>query len=131
MGRWEGLDRRKFPRVSYPCLVTIRDENDKQNTLLTHTDNIGIGGVCVIVKQNIKIFTPVDIELDLMDMGNHIKCKGKVVWNVRRKADDSQKPLFYDLGIEFNQLTDEQLKQVEDVLKKLALKPLGETRRNN
>ena len=36
MGKWEGLNRRKFPRVNYPCLVVIRKsgqggEDEKDN----------------------------------------------------------------------------------------------------
>ena len=49
MARWDGLNRRKFPRVIYPCLVVIQNGKvDDRDVILTHTENIGIGGVCVI-----------------------------------------------------------------------------------
>ena len=120
MGRWDGLDRRKFPRVKYPCLVVIRhgeDESQKE-VILTHTENLGVGGVCVVLKQNVKMFCPVYIELDLLDLGNHIKCNGKVVWNVRRKAEDGSKPLFYDIGIEFVDLDKRENSRLEDIVVK-------------
>jgi hypothetical protein len=122
MGRWDGLDRRKFPRVKYPCLVIIRHgegEADKE-VILTHTENLGIGGVCVVLKQNVKMFCPVDIELDLLDLGNHIKCHGKVVWNVRRKVEDNRKPLFYDIGIEFVDLDKKEDARLEEIVAKFV-----------
>ncbi len=120
MGRWDGLDRRKFPRVKYPCLIVLRhgeSENDKE-VILTHTENLGVGGVCVVLKQNVKMFCPVEVELDLLDLGNHIKCPGKVVWNVRRKMEDNQKPLYYDIGIEFNDLNKNERDRLEVVVTK-------------
>src|SRR3990167_6170101 len=96
---WSGSNRRRFPRAKYPCLVTIRNHaSDGDDVLLTHTENIGIGGICVTLKQSVKMFSSVEIELDLMDLENHIKCSGKIVWIVRRPASDTKKPLFYDIG---------------------------------
>lgn len=121
MGKWEGLNRRRFPRVSYPCLVVIRnDEPGKKEAILTHTENVGIGGVCVILKQNINVFYPVEIELDLLDLREHIKCKGKIVWNIQRKPDAPKKPLFYDVGIEFQNLHRKDLLRLEEVITRLA-----------
>jgi len=80
MSKWDGLNRRKFPRVIYPCLVVIANQDKgEKDVILTHTENIGIGGVCVILKQDLKMFSSVELELDLLDLENHIKCKGKVV----------------------------------------------------
>jgi len=45
MPEWGALDRRKFPRVNYPCLVVINNGSKKDKEfILTHTENIGIGG---------------------------------------------------------------------------------------
>ena len=120
MGRWEGLDRRRFPRVIYPCLVVIRNNEEEKDVILTHTENVGIGGVCVILKKNVKIFTPVELELDLLDLGQHIKCKGRVVWNIQRKGDERKKPLFYDLGIEFENLDKKEHERLQEIVSRLA-----------
>ena len=120
MPSWEGCDRRKFVRISYPCLVVIkRDENQKE-IILTHTENIGVGGVCVILKQDIKKFTVVDLEIDLMDMEQHIRCSGKVCWNVQRKELEERKPSYYDIGIEFTTIGDQDVKRVRRVVDKLV-----------
>jgi len=121
MSKWDGLNRRKFPRVNYPCLVVIRKNGDEDKDIfLTHTENLGIGGVCVILKHDVKMFSEVELELDLMDLGDHIKCKGKVVWNVQRKMNEEKKPLFYDIGIEFEELEKEEDDRLEDVVKRLV-----------
>ena len=122
MGDWEGLNRRKFPRVNYPCLVVIRnnENNDKDNIILTHTDNVGIGGVCVVWKQSVKMFSEVELELDLLDLGEHICCNGKVVWNVQRQSEAPEKPLFFDIGIEFINIADEDQKRLERIVERLV-----------
>ncbi len=123
MGQWEGLNRRKFPRVNYPCLVVIRSEEGKKDTssiILTHTDNVGIGGVCVVLKQDVKMFSEVELELDLLDLGEHICCKGKVVWNVQRQREAAEKPLFFDIGIEFLDIAAEDQKRLERIVERLV-----------
>ena len=122
MGEWEGLNRRKFPRVNYPCLVVIRGggDSEKDNVILTHTDNIGVGGVCVVLKQNVKMFSEVELELDLLDLGEHICCRGKVVWNIQRQSEAEEKPLFFDIGIEFLNVTEEDQKRLERTVDRLV-----------
>jgi len=127
MGNWEGLNRRKFPRVNYPCLVVIRNgeepedgDDDRNSTILTHTDNVGVGGVCVILKQDLAMFSPVALELDLLDLGDHICCNGKVVWNVRRQEQDNSKPALYDIGIEFTDIKKEDHARLEKIISRLV-----------
>ena len=119
MAGWGGLDRRKFPRVNYPCLVVIRHNEAEKDVILTHTENVGIGGVCVILKKNVKMFAAVELELDLLDLGNHIKCKGKVVWNVQRTGDEVTKPSFYDIGIEFVDIGQYEQNRLDEIVNRL------------
>ena len=120
MTNWDGLNRRKFPRVTYPCLIIIRHTHGEPEVILTHTENIGVGGVCTVVKKNIHLFSPVELEIDLLDAGNHIKCSGKVVWSVRRKLTEINKPLFYDLGVEFLGIPKEEHKRLEEIVQRLV-----------
>jgi len=89
----------------YPCMVKIISSGQEEEEMLTHTENIGQGGLCIIIKKDIKLFAPVAMEVDLLDMSDHIHPKGKVVWNVRRRPDEQVKPLFYSIGIEFTQMS--------------------------
>ena len=116
---WEGMDRRKFPRVMYPCLVKAVSSERPQEPILTHTENIGLGGLCVILRKEIKLFTAVEMEVDLLDLQEHIKPKGKVVWNVRRKADEKIKPMFYDTGVEFTEISKQDYERLRENLQRL------------
>ncbi len=116
---WDGLERRKFPRANYPCLVTIRHKGGNEEALLTHTENIGIGGICVILKKGVKIFSPVDLEIDLLDTNLNVKCNGKVVWCVQRKEKDAPKPFFFDTGIEFVDLVESDKQRIEAIVQRL------------
>ena len=120
MTAWDGLDRRQFPRVKYPCLVTIRREDKEPDVLLTHTENLGIGGVCVTLKKHVELFGKVELELDLLDTEAHIRCEGKVVWSIQRKSDELKKPLFFDTGVEFVNLTPEDQRRIQTIINRLV-----------
>ncbi len=113
---WEGLNRRKFPRVKFPCLVKVVREGRAEDVLLTHTENISVGGFCVVIKKSLEIFSPVGVEIDLMDGEDVIVCRGRTVWSVRRKATEAVKPSHYDIGIEFAGLKEKDLARVEQVV---------------
>ena len=109
---WEGLNRRKFPRANYPCLIKILHDGKLQDSILTHTENISIGGAAVIVKKSMELFMVVQVEIDLMDGADLIACQARVVWAVRRKAIEEHKPSFYDIGLEFVDISDEHRERV-------------------
>ncbi len=119
---WQGNDRRSFPRVLYPCLVKIKTLQGEEQALLAHTENIGVGGICVTVKNEIKLFADVTLEIDLLDSEDHFKAQGRVVWTVRRKSNAEHKPMFYDVGIEFKQVSIEEKKRLQTVLEQMIKK---------
>ena len=116
---WDGLNRRRFPRVIYPCLIKLVSKEGGVRALLTHTENVGIGGVCATVKGEVKLFTDVQIEIDLMDAEDHIQAAGKVVWVVRRKSMEDVKPMFYDIGVEFTKLSEQQKKHLNQTIDRI------------
>ncbi|MDP8211938.1 MAG: PilZ domain-containing protein [Candidatus Zapsychrus exili] len=120
MVNWDGLNRRRFPRVRYPCLIVIRSEEQDNNVILTHTENIGVGGVCIVLKEPLKMFSNITIELDLLDMESHIKCEGKIMWCVQRSGSADKKPLFYDMGIEYVGLDEKELKRLDSIVVRLV-----------
>ena len=104
------LEKRQFPRIKFHCMIVIHngsERDNKNNSLLTHTENVGIGGVCVTLKEDVKVLSAVNIELDLLDVENHICCNGKVVWSIKQEDDDENKPRFFNAGIEFSDITEE------------------------
>ena len=119
MDQWDGPNRRKFLRVNYPCLVMIRYSDERKEVLLTHTENLGIGGIGVVLEKKITTFSPVELELDLMDLEEHVKCQGKVVWNIKRENANT-KQSFYDTGIEFEGLSPRDSERLIKVIKHLG-----------
>ncbi|MDP2912595.1 MAG: PilZ domain-containing protein [Candidatus Omnitrophota bacterium] len=112
---WNGINRRKFPRASYKCLIAIKKRLTSK-TISTHTENIGAGGICVIIKDDLGLFQGVDVELYLEDSAPPIRCGGTIVWVVK-KSDAKHKGVhLYDTGIEFIDIRPEDRDRVSEVV---------------
>jgi c-di-GMP-binding flagellar brake protein YcgR len=111
---WDGINRRKFPRANYKCLITIKRRLNAK-TLSTQTENIGAGGICVIVKEDLGLFQGVDLELFLDEKNPPIKCGGTVVWVVK-KSLQKNKAFLYDTGIEFIDIRPEDRERISEVV---------------
>src|SRR3989338_1505093 len=98
---WNGIDRRKFPRAAYKCLITIK-RRLAPKVISTHTENIGAGGICVLIKEDIGLFQGVDLEIYLDDGNIPVKCGGTIVWVVKKASGARKKEdVLYDTGVEF------------------------------
>ena len=113
---WDGRNRRKFPRVAFPCLIKIRNAQGQNDARLSHTENLSVGGARVILKQVVKFGSTIEVEIDLLDADEPLHCAGKVVWSEQRKEEESFKPLFYDIGIEFIKVSSADHKRLEAVI---------------
>ena len=117
---WDGINRRKFPRANYKCLIGIKKRLTAK-TISTHTENIGAGGICVLIKEDLGLFQGVDVELFLDETRPPIKCGGTVVWVVK-KSSSKKGGTLYDTGIEFIDIRPEDREKiseiVEDILEK-------------
>jgi hypothetical protein len=118
---WEGVNRRGFPRVNYPCVVKIRRKGSAE-AFHTKTENIGCGGVCVILPKNIGLFSPAEMEVDLENGQGRIVCDGTVVWVVRRSEINKDSPNFFDTGIEFVNLKEEDSARIDKIVKECLQK---------
>lgn len=118
---WNGINRRKFPRANYKCLITIKKRLTSK-VISTHTENIGSGGICVIIKEDLGLFQGVDLELYLEDSRPQVKCGGTVVWVVKKSEPRQKGSFLYDTGVEFIDIRPEDRERVtavvEDILKK-------------
>lgn len=108
-------ERRKYPRASFFCKIFI---TSPVRMLTSHTDNISVGGIKVILEEKLAIFTTIGLEI-FFDREKPIRCKGKVVW-VREKINPlERKPLLYETGIEFTEIADvdrEYIKKIVDAI---------------
>ncbi|OIO34142.1 MAG: hypothetical protein AUJ70_01665 [Candidatus Omnitrophica bacterium CG1_02_40_15] len=113
---WSGINRRKFPRASYPCVLSVK-RKDQQDTLSTQTENIGLGGICVILPRDLGIFAPVEIRLDLLDGQPVIECDGTVAWVIASKED--KKSESFDTGLEFTNLKRKDAIRINSIIEKI------------
>lgn len=120
---WRGIDKRKFPRASYKCRVNIK-KGGASSAFNSVTENLGVGGICVVLDKQLDIFENVDLELALDDKTPPIKSKGSVVWVVRRSSFDKNVPSRYDTGIEFIDIKDEDVARIDAIVNEIYLKEL-------
>ena len=112
---WQGIDQRRFPRVQYKCVVGLRQAGGN-SALSATTENIGMGGICVLLDKGLDIFSPVELDLTLDDGKGPMHVKGTIVWVVRRR--DFRKGPSFDTGVEFADLSAEDKARIEAVLDK-------------
>ncbi|MFH1753714.1 MAG: PilZ domain-containing protein [Candidatus Omnitrophota bacterium] len=98
---WNGINRRKFPRVNYKCVITIKSVGEIPKIITTHTENVGIGGICVILKDHVDLFKMVELEILLENGDSPLRCNGSVVWVVKKSDPVNKNDTTYDTGIEF------------------------------
>ena len=118
---WDGMDRRRFPRIQHPCKIKIKNK-DSSEIISTVTENIGCGGICVILGKDLGLFSPAEVEVDLENGVGWIKCSGVVVWVVKREDAATKKTELFDTGIEFNNLKEEDHQRVEKMVNGILAK---------
>jgi c-di-GMP-binding flagellar brake protein YcgR len=102
---WEGINQRKFPRVSYKCLIRVARPG-YEDVIETFTENVGSGGICVVLEKNLGLFETVAMDIFIDEMAPPTKCHGTVVWVVKRHPGSKYESEKYDTGIEFQDISD-------------------------
>jgi hypothetical protein len=95
--------------------VGLKQAGDTASVAAT-TENIGMGGVCVLLEKGLDIFSPVELDLTLDDGKGPLHVKGTVVWVVRRR--ELRKGPSFDTGVEFAELSAEDKARIEAVIDK-------------
>ncbi|MCM8786927.1 MAG: PilZ domain-containing protein [Candidatus Omnitrophica bacterium] len=111
---WEGIEKRRFVRANYPCRVIIYAP--QTHTIFTHTENIGGGGIRVIIEEKLNIGEMVGLELYLFEEKEPILCKGRVVWVVEKESRYRKNLFFFDTGLEFSEISDAD----KEIIKRLV-----------
>jgi len=112
---YEGIEKRKFVRVRFPCTILLY--NFPEHAISTHTENISAGGVRIIIGEKINTGAIVTMEVHLKD--KKIMCKGKVVWVVDKKSPYRKGVFYYDTGIEFCEMSDEDRSAINTTIDKM------------
>lgn len=114
---WQGIDQRRFPRGKYKCVVTVKQAGST-TPIASVTENIGVGGVCVLLEQGLDIFSVVQLEIVLEDGNPPMRMGGTVVWVVRRR--ELRKGPSFDTGVEFTDLSPEDRTRIQAIIDKAA-----------
>jgi hypothetical protein len=105
---WNGVEKRRFVRANFPCKISILSKH--QHIIETHTENIGAGGIRVIIEERLDIGSTVGLKIYL-EKEKPSACKGKIVWVVEKESNYRTGFFLYDTGVEFFDMkkTDTQL----------------------
>jgi len=82
----------------------------------TLTENIGAGGICVVLDSDFGLFEVVSLEIYLEDGLEPILCKGTIVWVVKRHPAKKTEPLRYDTGIEFQDINEQDRQRIYNLV---------------
>ena len=115
---WEGMNQRKFPRVSYKCLIRVARDG-REEEIDTFTENIGAGGICVVLDRDLGLFSEVSLEMYLGDYAKAVTCRGTVVWIVKRRPTDKTEMERYDTGIEFQNMKEEDKERLAQLVQSI------------
>ncbi len=117
---WDGIDHRKFPRIRYKCFIKVSSE-DLGGPIETFTKNIGTGGICVVLSENLGLFENVSLEVHFQDeKENTVKCNGTIVWAVKQHPVDESGKTTYDTGIEFSDLSPDNKKMINKIVESIS-----------
>ena len=111
---WEGMNQRRFPRVNYECRIRVLSDSGGE-VIDTMTENIGAGGMCVVLDKAFALFEKVSVDVFLDDKSSPMTCLGSVVWVVRRHpagSSNASAGFRYDTGIEFSGFTIEDKNRI-------------------
>lgn len=113
---YKGQEKRKFLRVRLPCRIAIF--NFPERSISAHTENISAGGVRVIMEERMEMGSTVGLEIHLNE--KLISCKGKIVWVVDKKSHFKKNVCYYDTGIEFCEITDQDRFYINSAIEKIV-----------
>ncbi len=96
---WDGFNKRKFPRLNLRCELILHKRPDNE-VIRAQTENVGAGGVAVILERPLERFSVVSLRLELDASLPWIECEGKIMWAIPSREVGGRREQ-YDTGIEF------------------------------
>lgn len=111
---WDGFNKRKFPRLNLRCDIEIHSQ-EVSAPVRAMTQNVGVGGVCVLLDKPLERFSRCRLRLELGAAAQEVQCEGRVVWIVPTR-DIKHRKTSYDTGVEFVDLAPERREDVRKFL---------------
>ena len=105
-------ERRRFPRAVFPCKIVIGSGHQE---LASYTENIGVGGIRIILEEQLKCSMRVGIKLYLRK-DKPIRCEGKIIWVMQRVSPNIKKPIMFYTGVEFTTIDNSDREHIKNVV---------------
>jgi len=101
--KYEGFDRRLFPRLDVSALVEYAILKILPLKQKSASKDISAGGIRFIVREDLKMDTPLSLTIHLPDGGAPVKAKGKIVRKIGTAPSPDGKTE-YEIGVEFSRI---------------------------
>lgn len=111
---WDGFNKRKFPRLHLTCEVAIQPVG-KQKLFTASTEDVGLGGVSVLLPEALERFDRCKISIELKDGETPVQCTGRSVWVIPSQDRKSARKNF-DTGLEFLDMDELSRKRLQAFL---------------
>ena len=115
--RYTGIERRKYPRI-HATFVEYSPIGEIIPQKKSFTENVGPGGICFLVDEEIKLKTHLSLKIYLPDSQEVIEAKGKVVWTKASSFLSVGKGNHYDLGLEFVEIDEYDQQRIWQYIEK-------------
>jgi len=112
------INRRRFIRMEFPYTIHIYQPQEK--AISTYTENISAGGVKVVIKKKLEISSMVDLEIYVKQ--KPVLCKGRIVWVKEKESNYLEGAAFFDTGIEFNKINEEDRLAIKNCVEEIEKK---------
>lgn len=119
-------EKRESPRVNILCKISCIF-GERLLVLDSHTENISVTGMRVILEERLSISTVVEIELFLLNMGKPLKCKGQIIWTTEINPIET-KPRLFDTGIKFIEIDNSSQEEIKKFVTASISKMRGDKR---
>jgi len=103
------MEQRRFVRAKFDCKIIIH--TPKEHVIVSHTENIGAGGIMVIINESLQVSSVVGLEIYLN--GEPIVCSGRIAWAVENQG-------CYDTGVEFTKISEEDRRVIDNLVKSIV-----------
>lgn len=113
-----GQEQRRFVRAKFPCKIIISAPQER--IFSSYTENIGAGGVRVLLEERLDISDFVGLEIYLAE--EPIVCKGRVVWVVQKGNTMLKANTRFDTGIEFFEISGGDQAAITNIVNALIAK---------
>jgi len=99
---WNGSERRNFVRIVILCKVRVIANS---RTFFSHTENIGEGGVKIVLREELEPRTMVELQI-MISPEKTIKCMGEIRWVAKKMESIEKQYSLFDLGVHFTEIDD-------------------------